>query len=129
MKKVNSILLIDDDAATNFYHKIVIQRLNCCNRIDVFDDATEALQYLEDSEESPNIIFLDINMPKMDGWKFVERLSVSGLEEVLDVCKIVMLTTSLNPNDKQKALRYEIISDFRRKPLTKEILQDVMNEL
>ncbi len=129
MKKVNSIMLIDDDAATNFYHKIIIQRLNCSNRIEVFDDATEALQYLENAEELPDIIFLDINMPKMNGWEFIEEIVKNGMNEILNDSTIVVLTTSLNSNDKEKALKYGIISDFRLKPLTKETLLEVMDSL
>ncbi len=119
-------MLIDDDAVTNFYHKIVIQGLNCCERIDIFDDATEALEHLENTDEFPDIIFLDINMPIMNGWEFLEGIRKSGLDKVLDTSIIVMLTTSLNPNDKKRALKYEIISDFKYKPLTKEILQNVI---
>jgi len=123
-------MLIDDDKVTNFYHKIVIQGINCCERIDVFDDATEALHHLKGTSELPNIIFLDINMPRMNGWEFIETIMEDGLDKkILNTCIIVMLTTSLNPNDKEKALQYKVISDFRHKPLTKEILKEVIVSL
>ncbi len=126
MKKVNSIMLIDDDKVTNFYHKIVIQGANCCEHIDIYDDATEALSHLKETSELPNIIFLDINMPRMNGWEFIETIMEDGLDSLLNTCTIVMLTTSLNPKDKEKALKYKIISEFKHKPLTKEILQDIV---
>lgn len=126
MNKLNSITLIDDDAATNFYHKIVLQRSNCCHHIDVFDDAAKALQHLENTEELPNLIFLDINMPRMNGWEFLDEIMDSGLDKRLKDCKIVVLTTSVNPNDKNKALQYDIVSDYRNKPLNKDTLEEVV---
>lgn len=119
-------MLIDDDAVTNFYHKIIIQRVNCCERIDVFDDPTEALEHLKDTQELPNIIFLDINMPKMNGWELIENILKNGLDEKLNACMIVMLTTSRNIKDEEKAFKYEIISQFKHKPLTQEILEEII---
>lgn len=121
-------MLIDDDAATNFYHKIIIQRLDCVKHLEIFEDPTKALKYLENAEEEnlPELIFLDINMPKMTGWEFIEEIIKNGLDERMKNCNIVILTTSLNINDKNKSLQYDIISDFKSKPLTKEILLEVM---
>ena len=73
-KKLECILLIDDDDEDNFYHKIVIERMNITKRIEVAYNGLEALEFLQkESQIIPELIFLDINMPKMNGWEFLEK--------------------------------------------------------
>lgn len=130
-KKLNCILLIDDDYATNYIHKRVINKAEITEKIVALESGYEALKYLEqtDFEEypRPDIMFLDINMPGMDGWEFLE-----GYEQLDEKHKgkiiLVMLTTSLNPDDKNKSDALSTINGFRNKPLTIETLQGVIDE-
>ncbi|MEE4000964.1 response regulator [Tenacibaculum sp. FZY0031] len=129
MKKLHTILLIDDDPATNFLHKLIIEKENCAEHVLCKQSAEEALVYLKFNIENniphPELIFLDINMPKMNGWDFLEEYK--KFDKNKQAKKIViMLTTSLDPNDKEKAKAINQINEFRSKPLTKEKLQSVL---
>lgn len=128
-EKLNCILLIDDDEPTNFINELVIKKAACTQKIVVKQGAREALEYLMSKEDGehprPDLIFLDINMPAMNGWDFLEEYrKLDELQKGKIV--IVMLTTSLNPDDEEKARKIKEINDFKSKPLTKEILQEIL---
>lgn len=133
MKKINCILLIDDNPADNTYHKIIIEEAEVCNCILIYTKAEEALEYivnvktpsLEDSPK-PDLIFLDINMPGMNGFEFLEKYNSLAVD-VKSKIMIVMLTTSLNPDDKTRALENEDVTQFFTKPLTVEGVQEIVN--
>jgi len=129
-KKVNSILLVDDDPATNYIHNIIIKDHGICSNIVVKQDGEDALDYLSSTEKNgtpnPDIIFLDINMPKLDGWGFLEKYKTKYEDQSPKI--IVMLTTSLNKYDKEKAEKMNIISEFRNKPLSGEILDEIVEK-
>ncbi len=131
MKKINCILLIDDNFADNIYNKIIIKEASVCNHISVAVDGNEAVEYLKkstdprysDSFPKPDLIFLDINMPVMNGFEFLEEYR--KLDEKMNV-KIVMLTTSSHPDDIKKAKGYKEINEFENKPMTVETLQKII---
>jgi CheY-like chemotaxis protein len=132
--KLNCILVIDDDEPTNFFTRIILEEGNCCNHIRTVQSGQEALDYLAQSEKpdadpnlfpSPDLIFLDINMPAMNGWEFLEeykKLNIAPQHKII----MVMLTTSLFPEDKAKAARADEISGFENKPLTLEKLEKIL---
>lgn len=125
---LNSILLVDDDRATNFIHKMVIEESGLFKECHVRENGEEALQFLMNSDAdrgSPDVIVLDINMPVMNGWEFIEALS--ELEEVQKPnVVVVMLTTSLNPDDRMKAERLAKVDRFYLKPLNQEMLEEIV---
>lgn len=130
--KLNCILLVDDDEPTNFLNKMVLEDINCAENIEVADSGQEALHYLEESTpnghpSAPDLIFLDINMPAMNGWEFLERYSDLDKQHKANVV-IVMLTTSLNPDDRAKANSIPDVSGFETKPLTQEKLQAILEK-
>ncbi len=128
--KLNSILLVDDDEATNFIHQFVIQDHGACKHIVTKLDGQEAFDYLTTPNESglpsPDIIFVDINMPKLDGWGFLEKYESEFGSNSSKI--IVMLTTSLNKYDKERAESMNVISEFRNKPLSPEILDEIVEK-
>jgi CheY-like chemotaxis protein len=72
-KKLNCILLVDDDTEDNHYHKIVLDDMHITTQVEIARDGIEALQYLtKENQITPELIFLDINMPRMNGWEFLE---------------------------------------------------------
>ncbi|WP_339903700.1 response regulator [uncultured Cyclobacterium sp.] len=130
-KKINCILLIDDDKATNFLHKEIIRETGLVNKVVDMESGHEALEYLEKMEDGkypqPDIIFLDINMPAMSGWEFLEEYDKLDEEKKAKIV-VVMLTTSINPDDKETATSKELINGFFNKPLTFEIIERVIDE-
>lgn len=122
------LLLVDDDDATNFIHKYVIEEAEFAENIKVVENGKEALDYLISTNESgylrPNLIFLDINMPVMDGWEFLKHYKQLGKDQQGHMM-VVMITTSLNPDDKDYAESTGAIDHFMSKPLTVEMLQEL----
>ena len=132
MKKLNCILLVDDDEPTNFLNKMILEDVNCAQTIEVAESGQSALSYLENASETgdpvvPDLIFLDINMPAMNGWEFLEQYSSLDKQRKANVV-IVMLTTSLNPDDRAKASKMPDVSGFETKPLTPEKLQAILKK-
>ncbi|MEM6643166.1 MAG: response regulator [Bacteroidota bacterium] len=131
MKKIGCILLIDDNPADYFLHRKIIETSELCSHTIDFLDAKAALDYLFRPEATdymePDIIFLDINMPGMDGWQFIDRYQKlnDGLRKSMIV---VMLSTSLNPDDHLRAQENYHIRTFLNKPLTKESLNNIIEE-
>ena len=120
MNKEEYIVLIDDDYATNVYHEIIIQETGLIDNYKFFDCPIQALEILENTSTIPSLIFLDINMPKMDGWEFLE--AYSKMNAAFKTTKIVMLSTSLSSFDKKKAEENPLVTDYMQKPLTDEKL-------
>ncbi len=132
-RKLQCILLVDDDDMTNFYNKKMIEKVGFKGvDIKVVINGREALDFLEkkgdfenDQTAPPGIIFLDINMPGMNGWEFLEGYHQIPQSKKADIV-IAMLTTSLNPDDEQRAAENEYIHDFYSKPLSPEMIRDLV---
>jgi CheY-like chemotaxis protein len=111
--------LIDDDDGINFLNKAILSKLDLANEILSFRDPVVALETLKksyDEGEFPELIFLDINMPLMDGWEFVNAFAEFERKE--KKCVIIMLSSSIDPADEQKAESISQIAAFKSKPLT-----------
>ena len=131
-EKLNTILLVDDDEPTNYLNKIILEEVGCAERIEVAQSAKEAINYLTGTGKydqkgktipPPELIFLDINMPAMDGWEFIDIY-----KELQKRGKVVMvmLTTSLNPEDEERSKMIAEVSGYRNKPLTKEMVTEII---
>ncbi len=125
-KKLNFILLVDDDVEDNYFHKIVINEMNITERIEVALNGVEALNFLKkENQTHPDLIFLDINMPKMNGWEFLQAYKEFKADQKAEVV-VVMLSTSINPSDKERAEQFPDIIGFNSKPLTEEIISEIL---
>jgi CheY-like chemotaxis protein len=127
-KRLNCVMLIDDNPDDNFYHERQIKKSNLVASIIIKKAAREALNYLKSNDINelmrPDLIFLDINMPGMNGWEFLEEYD--KLENKLKSrVVIVMLTTSDNPSDMDRA-KHSVI-EFKTKPLTEEMLKEIID--
>lgn len=120
MKKV---LLIDDDAISNFLSKSMIEKSGVFEKVEVFNSAVKALDYLKkqetEKEDFPEVILLDVMMPVMDGFAFLDELIRFESDSSKKV-KVCMLTSSLDPKDKQQADSYPQVIDFMSKPINQE---------
>lgn len=127
MKQVNCIMLVDDNKIDNFFHERVIKKADAAKTIIIKESGQEALDYLSQGNTcpQPDVIFLDINMPGMNGWEFLEHYK--ELDKNLQTAMVViMLSTSDNPDDKARAKTNGLLSDYKSKPLTKEMLEEVL---
>ena len=127
-KKLNCILLVDDDPDDNFYHQIIINEMNIVNHIDIVINGIEAIAYLKkENQIPPEIIFLDLNMPKMNGWEFLEQYKHLNIAQKAKVL-IVILTTSANPDHIKRAKEIQEVTGFETKPLTKELMLEILQQ-
>ncbi len=130
MDKVKCILLIDDDETTNFINELMILDMGVTERLLQAYNGKEGLEILqkhaEDGQCLPDLILLDINMPVMDGFDFLEAYQAMDFPGKRSVV-IVMLTTSLNPNDVERVNKSGI-ADYVNKPLTEQNLIDLFNK-
>lgn len=134
--KLKCILLVDDDEGTNFYNEIIIDRAGIANHVEITLNGKEALEYISYNGENnenitihpkPVLILLDINMPVMDGWEFLD-----AFQKLKDKHKgesiIVMLTTSSNKDDRKRASEILEVADFVNKPLSAKTLNEIMEK-
>ena len=124
-KKLKCILLIDDNPHDNFFHEREIMKDNPANIVVTKDSGTGALEYIR-SKKDPrsDLIFLDINMPGMNGWEFLEAYNKLD-KELQSQAIIIMLSTSENIADIAKTKNWSFVSDFITKPLTEEIMKAI----
>ena len=126
-KKLSCILLVDDDYEDNIFHKLIISRMNIAESIEEANDGIEALDYLKKSKAPPELIFLDINMPRMNGWEFLEEYKDLDAEQKAKTI-IMMLSTSSNPDEIRKARKIAEVSGFKTKPLSKEMMVEILED-
>ena len=123
-KPIQLALLVDDESFDQMMYKRIIERSGLVAEIMGFLAADHALEFLlNNPDRDIDVIFLDINMPRMDGFEFLEAATEQLGHDFAKVC-VVMLTTSLNPSDERRAREFELVKDFLNKPLT---LEDVRN--
>lgn len=119
---LKSILLVDDDEASNFLHSIFINKLNLDTDVNAALNGQEALDFILDKGvdklELPCMVVLDIRMPIMDGWEFMKNYEEQVPQELKDQIVIVLVTISDSQEDKDKAVANPYISDFAQKPLS-----------
>lgn len=132
-KDLNCILLIDDDDATNFVNKLIIEKASIDTDIATCLSAQEGLDYLtcegaytsQETYPQPGIIFLDINMPGMNGWEFLEEYKKLPEEQKAKIV-VAMLTTSMNPDDEEAGKGNVSVKSFMHKPLREEMLYEII---
>ena len=128
-KKIKEIMLIDDDRATNYLSRYIIDGVGCCDELSIYDMAQDALDDLEsrivEQSRLPEVIFLDLNMPRINGWEFLEIYEKYDFSHYEIKPRIYVLSTTMNPQDRLKAESIEVVSRFFAKPLTEEILDEV----
>ncbi len=136
MRQLNTILLVDDDPATNFLNNFIITKSNMAKEVAVVENGLSAINYLSCVKEffqrdqhcvPPDIIFLDINMPVMNGFEFLDAFKKLTSKQQLK-SKIFVLTSSLHNRDKEKIATYSFVQGYYSKPLSEETLLSVVKK-
>lgn len=118
-------MLVDDELVDQMIYKRVIARSGEVESVIAFQAADEALAYLRGEDREPvDVIFLDINMPRMTGFEFLEAAN-NEFGDSFTKAVVMMLTTSESPSDKRRASEFDVIKMFATKPLTVEHISTV----
>lgn len=111
------IVIIDDDAVVLFLHKILVEKSPLPSPLHCFDNGHEAFAYLCNRKTfDPILVLLDINMPAMNGWDFLDKITHEGCDKNVYVA---MVTSSINLSDRKRAENYPQVIDYLEKPLSK----------
>lgn len=127
--KYNCIMLIDDSEIDNMVNAHILSKNNIAKNIIVHSSANDALNYLSKINHNsdfliPDVILLDINMPIMNGFGFLVEFEKFD-DSLLNKIKVVMLTSSVDPNDIRRSKEYKTVQSFISKPLSIEHLNSI----
>jgi two-component system chemotaxis response regulator CheY len=131
MKTIEQIIFIDDDEINNLISERIVKKIIKSDlKLSSFDYAEEGLGYIK--SETPKmeddkfiLIFLDINMPFLNGWQVLEEIELMG-ESIHNKLLIFMLSSSIDPTDRMKVFENKLVIDFIEKPLTANIIVQIM---
>lgn len=123
-------LLIDDDHVFNFIHSKHIDKLEIEKEVVSYESPMKAFWYLcnLDIKDLPDVIFLDINMPELNGFEFLNKL-IKERNEIIDRLNIFIVTSSLNPVDYETSKKYDFIKGYYNKPIDLEMVVTTVNWL
>lgn len=128
MKK---ILLVDDDKITNFVNEKLIHSLGIASEIKTCYSGLCAIEYIKDlfqeNKTGPNLVLLDINMPIMNGFEFLNELELLP-GTFSESIKIIMLSSTLDEEDRSQALKFKNVVDFLNKPLSLDKLKEIIEK-
>lgn len=129
MATYKNVLLVEDDAIARMVCERIMKLNGFADNVVMYDNAEAALRFLSSvkSENFPSVIFLDVNMPVLNAWDFLEEFAKVKTNPVQSPL-IYLLSSSINPLDKEKASRYPLVQDFIEKPLKKEMLEKITAE-
>lgn len=130
------VLCIDDDPITIMLCKMVISKSMFSSEIATARNGEEAINYFDTLKVDlnsnklikPQLIFLDLNMPVMGGWEFLDSFSTSNYTDFNNT-KVIILSSTIDPADLEKSQKYPMVIDFLSKPITKEMLEYIKNKI
>jgi CheY-like chemotaxis protein len=137
MKKFNSVMVIDDDDTSNFICEMLVRKSNISENLYLMKNGKEAIDFINENCRStqnrnmekmcPDLIFLDLNMPVMDGLEFLAEI-YSNTAINIKQTKIYMLTSSENPEDINKVIKYNV-QGYINKPMTDDKLVELLSTI
>ena len=130
---LETILCVDDDPITLMLCKMVITKASFSNEIATAKNGEEALNYYDSLKTNTNIrkpqlIFLDLNMPVMNGWEFLSSFNTTEYSDFHDT-KVIILSSTIDPEDFEKSKKYPMVIDFLSKPISKEMLEFLKDKI
>ncbi|WP_162127770.1 response regulator [Flavobacterium phycosphaerae] len=132
MRNIEILALVDDDDTFIFVTKKIIEKTNHVKEVKVFNNGLDALDFLKEnlkhSSRLPEVIFLDLSMPIMDGWQFLNEF-VKMETEYTKKITIYVCSSSISPHDISRAKSISAVSDFIIKPITKDKFSEIILQL
>lgn len=129
MKSIETLALIDDDETYQFIAAHTIESLDLVETLRIFSDGKEAIDFLESHlnqpKQIPDIILLDLNMPIMDGWEFLEHYLILR-PNIGKKIQLYIVSSSVNPADLERAESISAVTDYFVKPLTRDKLRSIL---
>ena len=126
--KIDMVMLVDDNDTDNFISRRIIEITNFANSVEIKNSGKSALEFLESNKENPenlpDYIFIDINMPIVDGFVFLYEFEKFDYS-IKDKCKVIILSSSDNKRDIDKIVNNDHVIKFITKPLTEIALEEV----
>jgi len=119
----NTCLLIDDNYLDNFITKKLLENSNFAKTVVTSESPAYAIRLLASGSVKPDVIFLDIRMPNMSGFEFLDAYDKLDIEK--EGIKIYLLSSSFDPTDMKKSSKNKYVTHFIHKPLTHKILEDL----
>lgn len=133
---LDKILCVDDDPITLMLCRKVVEKVEFAKEIITVNNGEEAIEYFDKLFEErktntdmvyPKLVLLDLNMPVMDGWEFLESYITKDYQNVFDSTRFIVLSSSIDPYDINRSKTYPVIG-FLSKPVTKEMLEDLKSQ-
>ncbi|PLK43870.1 response regulator [Emticicia sp. TH156] len=125
--KINNVWIIDDDKILTYVLKRMLASINVFENIEIFQNGKEAFnqltKVLTERELLPDIILLDLNMPVMDGWQFLDEFERLDLDKKIT---LYIVSSSIDTQDHEKAANYTVVSDFLVKPIGKKQIEQLV---
>lgn len=137
-RRLNNILLVEDNKLTNILNTKFLKKIEVADHIHAVEDGKQAIDYLiktgnlgessngEHLDPVPDLILLDLNMPVMDGWEFLDEFK--KIKKDLNDPRVVVLTTSPDPNDEERAKSIEEVLDYCQKPLSRDQVDAIIKQ-
>ena len=129
MSRFDLACIIDDDPIFVYGTKRLMQLTQFCDKFLVFHNGQDAIDYLRpailNNQKKPEIILLDLNMPVMDGWQFLDELIKIPAEVLIT---IYIVSSSIDPADMNKAKQYDNVTNYLIKPMNPERLKEILRE-
>ncbi|MCA6421986.1 MAG: response regulator [Flavobacterium sp.] len=131
---IDSIFCVDDDPITLMLFKKVIERTEFSKEIHTANNGEEAIQYFDELAKKrkvnlnisyPKLTFLDLNMPIMNGWEFLEIYAQKGYPNLFNESKFIVLSSTIDPQDVNKTKIYSVVVDFLSKPISIEMIKNL----
>ncbi|AWX44252.1 hypothetical protein HME9304_01252 [Flagellimonas maritima] len=132
MKKIETSCIIDDDPIFIYGTKRIMKEIDFCNDILVFNNGQDAMDGLNEltsqGKDLPSVIFLDLNMPIMNGWEFLEdfvQIPNNNREKVT----VYIISSSVDPRDLERIKNYDVVNNYILKPLSPQDLEEVLESM